>query len=148
MKLIGRRFLPALPLLERSARLSGDNGSGSLTALPIRDPNGGVAGYIRPTSSPLPTVNFLETDLFNKGIRPAVSVGLSVSRVGSAAQIKATKVAGKVNSACPVQELAAFSQFESDLDAATKAGWTAEHESSKCSSKPPTIPFRLKFRLP
>ena len=87
-------------LLERSARLNEDNGNGSLTALPIIETQmGDVSGYI-PTNVISITDGqiFLETDLFNKGIRPAVSVGLSVSRVGSAAQIKAyKKVAGKVS---------------------------------------------------
>ena len=85
---------------------------------------GDVSGYI-PTNVISITDGqiFLETDLFNKGIRPAVSVGLSVSRVGSAAQVKAyKKVAGKVKlQLAQYRELAAFSQFESDLDAATKA---------------------------
>jgi len=112
-------------LLERSARLNKDNGNGSLTALPIIETQmGDVAGYI-PTNVISITDGqiFLETDLFNKGIRPAVSVGLSVSRVGSAAQIKAyKKVAGKVKlELAQFRELAAFSQFESDLDATTKA---------------------------
>jgi F-type H+-transporting ATPase subunit alpha len=112
-------------LLERSARLNESNGNGSLTALPIIETQmGDVSGYI-PTNVISITDGqiFLETDLFNKGIRPAVSVGLSVSRVGSAAQIKAyKKVAGKVKlELAQFRELAAFSQFESDLDAATKA---------------------------
>ena len=112
-------------LLERSARLNEDNGNGSLTALPIIETQmGDVSGYI-PTNVISITDGqiFLETDLFNKGIRPAVSVGLSVSRVGSAAQIKAyKKVAGKVKlELAQFRELAAFSQFESDLDASTKA---------------------------
>ncbi|MBO94710.1 MAG: F0F1 ATP synthase subunit alpha [Opitutales bacterium] len=112
-------------LLERSARLNKDSGNGSLTALPIIETQmGDVAGYI-PTNVISITDGqiFLETDLFNKGIRPAVSVGLSVSRVGSAAQVKAyKKVAGKVKlQLAQYRELAAFSQFESDLDAATKA---------------------------
>jgi len=112
-------------LLERSARLKGDCGNGSLTALPVIETQmGDVSGYI-PTNVISITDGqiFLETDLFNKGIRPAVSVGLSVSRVGSAAQIKAYKqVAGKVKlQLAQYRELAAFSQFESDLDPATKA---------------------------
>ncbi|MBT5909151.1 MAG: F0F1 ATP synthase subunit alpha [Opitutae bacterium] len=112
-------------LLERSARLNKDSGNGSLTALPIIETQmGDVAGYI-PTNVISITDGqiFLETDLFNKGIRPAVSVGLSVSRVGSAAQVKAyKKVSGKVKlQLAQFRELAAFSQFESDLDAATKA---------------------------
>ena len=112
-------------LLERSARLNEESGNGSLTALPIIETQmGDVSGYI-PTNVISITDGqiFLETDLFNKGIKPAVSVGLSVSRVGSAAQIKAyKKVAGKVKlELAQFRELAAFSQFESDLDAATKA---------------------------
>jgi F-type H+-transporting ATPase subunit alpha len=112
-------------LLERSARLNQESGNGSLTALPIIETQmGDVSGYI-PTNVISITDGqiFLETDLFNKGIKPAVSVGLSVSRVGSAAQIKAyKKVAGKVKlELAQFRELAAFSQFESDLDASTKA---------------------------
>ena len=110
-------------LLERSARLNADNGGGSLTALPIIETQAGdVSAYI-PTNVISITDGqiFLETDLFNQGIRPAVSVGLSVSRVGSAAQIKATKqVAGKVKlELAAYRELAAFAQFGSDLDART-----------------------------
>ncbi len=112
-------------LLERSARLNKDNGNGSLTALPIIETQmGDVSGYI-PTNVISITDGqiFLETDLFNQGIRPAISVGLSVSRVGSSAQIKAIKkVAGRVKlQLAQYRELAAFSQFESDLDANTKA---------------------------
>ena len=109
-------------LLERSARLEG---KGSLTALPIIETLAGdVSAYI-PTNVISITDGqiFLETDLFNQGIRPAVSVGLSVSRVGSAAQIKATKqVGGKLKGElAQFRELAAFAQFGSDLDAKTKA---------------------------
>ncbi len=109
-------------LLERSARLEG---KGSLTALPIIETQAGdVSAYI-PTNVISITDGqiFLETDLFNQGIRPAVSVGLSVSRVGSAAQIKATKqVGGKLKGElAQFRELAAFAQFGSDLDAKTKA---------------------------
>ena len=97
-----------------------DNGNGSLTALPIIETQAGdVSAYI-PTNVISITDGqvFLETDLFNQGIRPAVSVGLSVSRVGSAAQIKAIKkVAGKVKlQLAQFRELAAFAQFGSDLD--------------------------------
>ena len=111
-------------LLERSARLNADNGNGSLTALPIIETQAGdVSAYI-PTNVISITDGqiFLETDLFNQGIRPAVSVGLSVSRVGSAAQIKATKqVAGKIKlELAAYRELAAFAQFGSDLDARTR----------------------------
>jgi F-type H+-transporting ATPase subunit alpha len=112
-------------LLERSARVNEDNGNGSLTALPIIETQAGdVSAYI-PTNVISITDGqvFLETDLFNQGIRPAISVGLSVSRVGSAAQIKAIKkVAGKVKlQLAQFRELAAFAQFGSDLDAKTKA---------------------------
>ena len=112
-------------LLERAARLNEDNGDGSLTALPIIETQAGdVAAYI-PTNVISITDGqiFLETDLFNQGIRPAISVGLSVSRVGSAAQIKACKqVAGSVKlELAQFRELAAFAQFGSDLDARTKA---------------------------
>ena len=112
-------------LLERSARLREESGNGSLTALPIIETQAGdVAAYI-PTNVISITDGqiFLETDLFNQGIRPAISVGLSVSRVGSAAQIKACKqVAGKVKlELAQYRELAAFAQFGSDLDARTKA---------------------------
>ncbi|HEY4301167.1 MAG TPA: F0F1 ATP synthase subunit alpha [Candidatus Didemnitutus sp.] len=109
-------------LLERSARL---DGKGSLTGLPVIETQAGdVSAYI-PTNVISITDGqiFLETDLFNQGIRPAVSVGLSVSRVGSAAQIKATKqVGGKLKGElAQFRELAAFAQFGSDLDAKTKA---------------------------
>ncbi len=109
-------------LLERSARLEG---KGSLTALPIIETLAGdVSAYI-PTNVISITDGqiFLETDLFNQGTRPAVSVGLSVSRVGSAAQIKATKqVGGKLKGElAQFRELAAFAQFGSDLDAKTKS---------------------------
>jgi F-type H+-transporting ATPase subunit alpha len=112
-------------LLERSARLSERAGDGSLTALPIIETQAGdVSAYI-PTNVISITDGqiFLETDLFYQGIRPAISVGLSVSRVGSAAQIKATKqVAGKLKGdLAQFRELAAFAQFGSDLDARTKA---------------------------
>ncbi len=112
-------------LLERSARVNEQNGNGSLTALPIIETQAGdVSAYI-PTNVISITDGqiYLETDLFYQGIRPAVSVGLSVSRVGSSAQIKAIKqVAGKIKGElAQFRELAAFAQFGSDLDAATKA---------------------------
>ncbi|MFT4967689.1 MAG: F-type H+-transporting ATPase subunit alpha [Candidatus Deianiraeaceae bacterium] len=110
-------------LLERSAKLNEENGSGSLTALPIIETQAGdVSAYI-PTNVISITDGqiFLESDLFFKGVRPAVNVGLSVSRVGSAAQIKAVKqVAGTLKlDLAQFRELEAFSQFESDLDQAT-----------------------------
>jgi F-type H+-transporting ATPase subunit alpha len=112
-------------LLERSARVNEKNGNGSLTALPIIETQAGdVSAYI-PTNVISITDGqiYLETDLFYQGVRPAISVGLSVSRVGSAAQIKAIKqVAGKIKGdLAQFRELAAFAQFGSDLDAKTKS---------------------------
>ena len=111
-------------LLERAAKLSEANGGGSLTALPIIETQAGdVSAYI-PTNVISITDGqiFLETQLFNQGIRPAVNVGLSVSRVGSAAQTKAMKkVAGSIKlELAQYREMAAFAQFGSDLDAATQ----------------------------
>ena len=112
-------------LLERSARVNEKNGNGSLTALPIIETQAGdVSAYI-PTNVISITDGqiYLETDLFYQGIRPAISVGLSVSRVGSPAQIKAMKqVDGKIKlELAQFRELAAFAQFGSDLDAKTQA---------------------------
>ena len=112
-------------LLERSARVTEKAGGGSLTALPIIETQAGdVSAYI-PTNVISITDGqiYLETDLFYQGVRPAISVGLSVSRVGSAAQIKAMKqVAGTIKlDLAQFRELAAFAQFGSDLDAKTKA---------------------------
>ena len=128
-------------LLERSARLAG---KGSLTALPIIETQAGdVSAYI-PTNVISITDGqvFLQTDLFNQGIRPAVSVGLSVSRVGSAAQIKAFKqVAGKVKGELAnYRELAAFAQFGSDLDAQTKGILDKGDRFVELFKQPPTAP--------
>ena len=111
-------------LLERAAKLSDSNGGGSLTALPIIETQAGdVSAYI-PTNVISITDGqiFLETELFNQGIRPAVNVGLSVSRVGSAAQTKAMKkVSGSIKlELAQYREMAAFAQFGSDLDASTQ----------------------------
>lgn len=111
-------------LLERAAKMHDDQGGGSLTALPIIETQAGdVSAYI-PTNVISITDGqiFLETELFYKGIRPAINVGLSVSRVGSAAQIKAMKqVAGRIKlDLAQYREMAAFSQFASDLDGATQ----------------------------
>ena len=111
-------------LLERAAKLNDDNGGGSRTALPIIETQAGdVSAYI-PTNVISITDGqiFLETELFNQGIRPAVNVGLSVSRVGSAAQTKAMKkVAGSIKlELAQYREMAAFAQFGSDLDASTQ----------------------------
>ena len=111
-------------LLERAAKMSDANGGGSLTALPIIETQAGdVSAYI-PTNVISITDGqiFLETDLFNAGIRPAINVGLSVSRVGSAAQTKAMKkVSGSIKlELAQYREMAAFAQFGSDLDASTQ----------------------------
>jgi F-type H+/Na+-transporting ATPase subunit alpha len=111
-------------LLERAAKMNEDHGSGSLTALPVIETQAGdVSAYI-PTNVISITDGqiFLETELFFRGIRPAVNVGLSVSRVGSAAQVKAMKqVAGRIKlELAQYREMAAFAQFASDLDASTQ----------------------------
>jgi len=112
-------------LLERAARVGEKYGNGSLTALPIIETQAGdVSAYI-PTNVISITDGqiYLETDLFYQGVRPAISVGLSVSRVGSAAQLKAMKqVAGQLKGdLAQFREIAAFAQFGSDLDAKTQA---------------------------
>jgi len=111
-------------LLERAAKMNDDNGNGSLTALPIIETQAGdVSAYI-PTNVISITDGqiFLETELFYQGVRPAINVGLSVSRVGSAAQTKAMKkVAGSIKlELAQYREMAAFAQFGSDLDASTQ----------------------------
>jgi len=111
-------------LLERAAKMNDEHGGGSLTALPVIETQAGdVSAYI-PTNVISITDGqiFLETELFFRGIRPAINVGLSVSRVGSAAQIKAMKqVAGRIKlDLAQYREMAAFSQFSSDLDASTQ----------------------------
>jgi F-type H+-transporting ATPase subunit alpha len=111
-------------LLERSAKLNADNGSGSMTALPLIETQANdVSAYI-PTNVISITDGqiFLESDLFYQGIRPAVNVGISVSRVGSSAQIKAMKqVAGSIKGElAQYREMAAFAKFGSDLDASTQ----------------------------
>jgi F-type H+/Na+-transporting ATPase subunit alpha len=111
-------------LLERAAKMNAEHGSGSLTALPVIETQAGdVSAYI-PTNVISITDGqiFLETDLFYRGIRPAINVGLSVSRVGSAAQIKAMKqVAGRIKlELAQYREMASFAQFSSDLDPATQ----------------------------
>jgi F-type H+-transporting ATPase subunit alpha len=111
-------------LLERAAKMNDNHGGGSLTALPVIETQGGdVSAYI-PTNVISITDGqiFLESELFYKGVRPAINVGLSVSRVGSAAQLKAMKqVAGSLKLfLAQYREVAAFAQFGSDLDAATK----------------------------
>jgi len=111
-------------LLERAAKLNDDHGGGSLTALPIVETQANDVAAFIPTNVISITDGqiFLETDLFYQGIRPAVNVGLSVSRVGSSAQTKAMKkVAGRVKlELAQYREMAAFAQFASDLDASTQ----------------------------
>ena len=111
-------------LLERAAKMNDANGAGSLTALPVIETQGGDVSAFIPTNVISITDGqiFLETGLFYKGIRPAVNVGLSVSRVGSSAQIKAMKqVAGSIKlELAQYREMEAFAQFASDLDAATQ----------------------------
>jgi len=111
-------------LLERAAKMNDANGGGSLTALPVIETQAGDVSAFIPTNVISITDGqiFLETELFFSGIRPAINVGLSVSRVGSAAQTKAMKkVAGKIKlELAQYREMAAFSQFASDLDASTK----------------------------
>jgi F-type H+-transporting ATPase subunit alpha len=124
-------------LLERAAKMSDEKGAGSMTALPIIETQAGdVAAYI-PTNVISITDGqiFLETNLFNSGIRPAINVGLSVSRVGGAAQIKATKqVAGTLKlSLAQYRELEAFAQFASDLDEATRRELELVKERTYCS---------------
>ncbi len=138
-------------LLERSARLNEDNGNGSLTALPVIETQAGdVSAYI-PTNVISITDGqiFLETDLFNQGIRPAISVGLSVSRVGSAAQVKATKqVAGKLKGQlAQYRELAAFAQFGSDLDAQTKAILDKGDRTVELFKQPPLSPKPMEVQV-
>ena len=111
-------------LLERAAKLSDEHGGGSLTALPIIETQGGDVSAFIPTNVISITDGqiFLETELFNQGIRPAINVGLSVSRVGSSAQTKAMKkVSGSMKlELAQYREMAAFAQFGSDLDASTQ----------------------------
>jgi F-type H+-transporting ATPase subunit alpha len=134
-------------LLERAAKLSDDLGAGSLTALPIIETQAGdVSAYI-PTNVISITDGqiYLETDLFYQGIRPAISVGLSVSRVGGAAQPKATRsVAGSLRiNLAQYRELAAFSQFSSDLDEETQARLSRGHLLTEILKQPQYSPLSI-----
>jgi F-type H+-transporting ATPase subunit alpha len=135
-------------LLERAARLEG---KGSLTALPIIETLAGdVSAYISTNVISITDGQiFLETDLFNQGIRPAISVGLSVSRVGSAAQIKATKqVGGKLKGElAQFRELAAFAQFGSDLDAKTKAQLDRGNRIVELFKQPAYSPLPIELQV-
>ena len=138
-------------LLERAAKMSDEYGAGSLTALPVIETQAGdVAAYI-PTNVISITDGqvFLETDLFYRGIRPAVNVGGSVSRVGSAAQIKAMKqVAGKIKlELAQYREMAAFSQFASDLDPATQKQLARGARLVELLKQPETSPLPVEEQV-
>lgn len=138
-------------LLERAAKLSDDLGAGSLTALPIIETQAGdVAAYI-PTNVISITDGqiFLETDLFNSGIRPAINVGLSVSRVGGAAQIKATKqVSGTLRlDLAQFRELQAFAQFASDLDEASRKQLDRGQRMVEVLKQPPYSPLPIERQV-
>ncbi|MBL6934773.1 MAG: F0F1 ATP synthase subunit alpha [Alphaproteobacteria bacterium] len=138
-------------LLERAAKMGDDNGAGSLTALPVIETQAGdVSAYI-PTNVISITDGqiFLETELFYKGIRPAVNVGLSVSRVGSAAQVKAMKqVAGSIKlELAQYREMAAFAQFASDLDASTQKLLARGERLTELLKQPQYTPFPVEEQV-
>jgi F-type H+-transporting ATPase subunit alpha len=138
-------------LLERAARLSDANGGGSLTALPIIETQAGdVSAYI-PTNVISITDGqiFLETDLFNAGQRPALNIGISVSRVGSAAQTKAMKkVAAPLKlDLAQYRSLAAFAQFASDLDKATRDQLTRGEKLSEVIKQPQYQPLPVEKQV-
>jgi len=138
-------------LLERAAKLNADNGAGSLTALPIIETQANdVSAYI-PTNVISITDGqiFLETDLFYQGIRPAVNVGISVSRVGSAAQVKAMKqVAGTIKGElAQYREMAAFAQFGSDLDAATQRLLNRGARLTELLKQPQFSPLKIEEQV-
>src|SRR6476660_1512691 len=138
-------------LLERAAKLSDKNGGGSLTALPIIETQAGdVSAYI-PTNVISITDGqiYLETDLFNQGVRPAVNVGLSVSRVGSAAQTKAMKkVAGRIKGElAQYREMAAFAQFGSDLDATTQRLLARGARLTELLKQPQFSPLKMEEQV-
>jgi F-type H+-transporting ATPase subunit alpha len=138
-------------LLERAAKLNDENGSGSLTALPVIETQANdVSAYI-PTNVISITDGqiFLETDLFFQGIRPAVNVGLSVSRVGSSAQTKAMKkVAGKIKGElAQYREMAAFAQFGSDLDATTQRLLNRGSRLTELLKQPQFSPLKMEEQV-
>ncbi|MEI9888294.1 MAG: F0F1 ATP synthase subunit alpha [Rhizomicrobium sp.] len=138
-------------LLERAAKLNDDNGGGSLTALPVIETQANdVSAYI-PTNVISITDGqiFLETDLFYQGIRPAVNVGISVSRVGSSAQIKAMKtVAGPIKSElAQYREMAAFAKFGSDLDASTQKMLARGERLTELLKQPQYKPFAVEEQV-
>jgi len=138
-------------LLERAAKMNDDHKSGSLTALPVIETQANdVSAYI-PTNVISITDGqiFLETDLFYQGIRPAVNVGLSVSRVGSAAQTKAMKkVAGRIKGElAQYREMAAFAQFGSDLDATTQRLLNRGSRLTELLKQPQFSPLRMEEQV-
>jgi F-type H+-transporting ATPase subunit alpha len=138
-------------LLERAAKLNDDNGSGSLTALPVIETQANdVSAYI-PTNVISITDGqiFLETDLFYQGIRPAVNVGISVSRVGSSAQIKAMKQASGAmkGELAQYREMAAFAKFGSDLDAATQRQLARGERLTELLKQPQYSPFAVEEQV-
>src|SRR6201996_7742313 len=138
-------------LLERAAKLNDDNGSGSLTALPLIETQANdVSAYI-PTNVISITDGqiFLETDLFYQGIRPAVNVGISVSRVGSSAQIKAMKQASGAmkGELAQYREMAAFAKFGSDLDAATQRQLARGERLTELLKQPQYSPFAVEEQV-
>jgi F-type H+-transporting ATPase subunit alpha len=138
-------------LLERAAKMSDDKGAGSLTALPVIETQAGdVSAYI-PTNVISITDGqiFLETELFYKGVRPAVNVGLSVSRVGSAAQVKAMKqVAGSIKlELAQYREMEAFAQFGSDLDAATQKLLGRGQRLTELLKQPQYAPLQMEEQV-
>ena len=138
-------------LLERSAKLNEANGGGSMTALPIIETQGNDVSAFIPTNVISITDGqiFLETDLFFQGIRPALNVGLSVSRVGSSAQIKAMKqVAGPIKGElAQYREMAAFAQFGSDLDASTQAMLARGERLTELLKQPQYSPQQVEEQI-
>ncbi|MEE9347447.1 MAG: F0F1 ATP synthase subunit alpha [Robiginitomaculum sp.] len=138
-------------LLERSAKLNADHGSGSLTALPIIETQGNDVSAFIPTNVISITDGqiFLETDLFFQGIRPALNVGLSVSRVGSSAQIKAMKqVAGPIKGElAQYREMAAFAQFGSDLDVSTQRLLARGERLTELLKQPQFSPLQVEEQV-
>jgi F-type H+-transporting ATPase subunit alpha len=138
-------------LLERAARMSEDNGGGSLTALPIVETQAGdISAYI--TTNVISITDgqiFLQTDLFNQGLRPAVNAGISVSRVGGNAQIKAMRqVAGRLRlDLAQYRELAAFAQFASDLDKATRDQLTRGERLTEILKQPQFAPLSVEKQV-
>ncbi len=138
-------------LLERAAKLNDENGNGSLTALPVIETQGNDVSAFIPTNVISITDGqiFLETDLFYQGIRPAVNVGLSVSRVGSSAQIKAMKqVAGSIKGElAQYREMAAFAQFGSDLDVATQRMLARGERLTELLKQPQFSPLKTEEQV-